>query len=155
MNIHSPRPASQPPASVREFLRAWHVLSLGVSDAQGPWAASCFYAVDERAADLIILTSTKTRHGQCMLVSPLVAGTVVSQPERITDIRGVQFVAQAELLTDTGRSEALDIYLQRHPIARLKPSDIWALRLIDIKYTDNALVFARKTHWRRDLARPQ
>jgi uncharacterized protein len=152
MNIHSPRPASPLPAAVCEFLRAWHVLSLCVTDAQGPWAASLFYAFDETAADLIVLTSPKTRHGQCMLDAPVVAGTVVGQAERITDIRGVQFVAQAKLLKDTGRSEQLDIFLQRHPIARLKPSDVWALRLIDLKYTDNQLVFARKTRWQRDLA---
>jgi uncharacterized protein YhbP (UPF0306 family) len=152
MSVPLSRLASPLPASVCEFLRAWHVLSLGVTDAQGPWAASLFYAFDESAADLIVLTSTKTRHGQCMVESPVVAGTVVGQAERITDIRGVQFTAQAKLLKDTPRSEALDIFLQRHPIARLKPSEVWALRLIDLKYTDNQLVFARKTRWQRDLA---
>ena len=152
MNAPLPPPASPIPAAICEFLRAWHVLSLGISDALGPWAASLFYAFDEPAADLIVLTSTKTRHGQAMLDTPLVGGTVVGQAVRITDIRGVQFVARAKLLTDAGRSQQFDIFLERHPMARLKPSDVWALRLVDIKYTDNQLVFARKTRWHRDLA---
>lgn len=77
------------PGKIAEFLQRHHVLSLAVQDAQGLWAASCFYACDLAAGQLIVLTSLKTRHGQQMSQSPVVAGTISGQPEHWRDICGL------------------------------------------------------------------
>lgn len=62
------------------------------------WVASCFHVFDPQAVALIIMTDRNTRHGQLMLASSQVAGTVAGQPQSIRDIRGVQFAGRAVLL---------------------------------------------------------
>lgn len=138
------------PGKIAEFLQRHHVLSLAVQDAQGLWAASCFYACDLAAGQLIVLTSLKTRHGQQMTQMPVVAGTISGQPEHWRDICGLQFTARAQLLDGAEADAALECFAVRHPIARLKRTDIWALRLEQLKYTSNDYLFAQKTHWQRD-----
>lgn len=137
------------PTAILDHLRDHHVLGLCVVDAEGPWAASCFYAFDAAAMVLVVLTSATTRHGRSMAVAPEVAGTIAGQPERIVDIRGIQFRASAQMLEGEPRRAALDLYRARHPAARLMRSDVWALTLREVKYTDNKLVFGRKISWSR------
>ena len=137
------------PRPIVDLLDSHHVVALAVADDAGPWVASCFYAFDAAAMTLIVLTSTRTRHGRALLASPRLAGAVAGQPEAIADIRGVQFEATAERLAGGHRAAALCRFARRHPQAALLPTDIWALRLDSVKYTDNRIVFARKLHWAR------
>jgi uncharacterized protein YhbP (UPF0306 family) len=138
------------PAIVNSFILDNHVLSVATA-AQGlPWAASCFYAFDSDSASLLVLTAEDTRHGEAMLKTGLVAGTIAGQPTSITEIRGVQFLANAELLQGHAADEGYRIYCIRHPIARLKRSSTWRLAIQELKYTDNAKVFGKKVHWARN-----
>jgi uncharacterized protein YhbP (UPF0306 family) len=137
------------PRPIIDLLDSHHVVALAVADDVGPWVANCFYAFDAGAMALIVLTSTRTRHGRALLASRRLAGAVAGQPEAIADIRGVQFEATAERLAGGRRAAALCRFARRHPQAALLPTDIWALRLDSVKYTDNCIVFARKLHWAR------
>jgi len=89
-----------------------------------------------------------------MLAVPTIGGTVCGQPKNLRDIRGVQFAARAERLDSVARHEALRLYTQRHPLAKLKRTDVWALWLDVVKFTDNRNLFGHKTHWRRDGETP-
>lgn len=140
------------PDKIQEFLVQNHVVSLAIKDDKGLWAASCFYALDTAQARLIVLTSQTTRHGQQMLIQPRLAGTVAQQPRHLREIRGLQFTAHAELLDGIPRQDALGIYTRRHPLAMLKRTDVWAIRLDGVKYTDNHYVFAQKMCWERPSA---
>lgn len=141
------QPVSRP---VAKFIADNHVVSLAVHDADGLWAASCFYVFDEEQMLLVILTDTDTRHGRAMLEHPAVAGTIAGQPVQIRDICGIQFTARAECLPEgAARQAALARYTRAHPMAKLVPADVWALHFESIKYTDNKYVFAHKIYWRR------
>ena len=74
------------------------MVGLAASHGGELWVASCFHVFDPQAVALIIMTDRKTRHGQLMLASSQVAGTVAGQPQSIRDIRGVQFAGRAVLL---------------------------------------------------------
>jgi len=137
------------PRPVIDVLDSHHVVSIATADEAGPWAASCFYAFDAAAMQLIVMTSATTRHGRAMLARRRVSGTVAGQPTAITDIRGLQFEATAALLEGTEQKKAMRRFVRRHPPAAVMPSDVWALKLEAIKYTDNRIVFARKLHWSR------
>ncbi|OSI17778.1 hypothetical protein BWD09_04930 [Neisseria dentiae] len=144
------QPVSRP---VAKFIADNHVVSLAVHDADGLWAASCFYVFDEEKMLLVILTDTGTRHGRAMLEHPAVAGTIAGQPEQIRDICGIQFTARAECLPEgAAHQAALARYTRSHPMAKLVPADVWALHFESIKYTDNKYVFAHKIYWRRNGA---
>jgi uncharacterized protein YhbP (UPF0306 family) len=138
------------PEPVAAFLGRHHVVGLAVADADGPWAASCFYVFDGADGSLVVLTDSDTRHGRAMAAGGPVAGTVAGQPERIVDIEGVQFTAHAERPAGEARAAALALYRHRHPAARLVEVTVWRLRLAAVKHTSNRLGFGRKTQWRRD-----
>jgi uncharacterized protein YhbP (UPF0306 family) len=138
------------PDKIRKFILENHVVSLATIDEGGVWAASCFYSFEATQNLLFILSSTLTRHGQAMLRKDHVAGTISGQPTSLHEIRGVQFSATALLLEGEKRDAALRHYLQRHPVARFKPSEIWEIRLTDVKFTDNSLSFGQKTPWTRN-----
>lgn len=137
------------PDSMAEFMADHHVVSVATLDDEGVWCASCFYAFDPHAARLIILSGAETRHGAAMLARSAVSGTISGQPRHLRDIRGVQFSARAERLESVARHEALRLYTLRHPLAKLKTTDVWALSLDRVKFTDNHRLFGHKTHWTR------
>jgi uncharacterized protein YhbP (UPF0306 family) len=137
------------PESIIEFISSHHVLSLATVDSEGLWSANCFYAVDAEQARLVILSSTNTRHGAAMLANPHISGTISGQPKNIRDIRGIQFSATALRLESMARHQALRLYTQRHPLAKLKSTDTWSLELQQVKFTDNFSIFGHKTHWNR------
>lgn len=139
------------PSVIARFIRENHVLSLATILDERPWAASCFYAFDEERARLIVLTEPSTRHGLAMHANQEVAGTIAGQPQVITDIQGIQFRAHASLLSNGAATDARQLYCERHPAARLKPAPVWQLLLAELKFTDNSLVFGRKTLWQREM----
>lgn len=137
------------PAPIRRFILKHHVLSLATVVADEPWAASCFYALDEARASLIILSASSTLHGAAMLSCPQVAGTIAGQPRLIPMIRGIQFRARAILLDGEDDRAAMEIYCRRHPVARIRRSSAWRLELASIKFTDNSQTFGSKLEWAR------
>ncbi|WGE68348.1 hypothetical protein NYR77_04780 [Actinobacillus equuli subsp. haemolyticus] len=139
------------PSHISRFIHQNHVVSFAVYGKNDFWAANCFYAFDSEQVRLIILTDKNTHHGLLMQENSHIVGTIAAQVETLTDIEGVQFSAHCTCLIDsTARQEALDCYYTRHPIARLKPSDVWEIRFDMIKHTGNKLVFAKKTIWERE-----
>lgn len=140
------------PHNIANFLNRNHVVSIATySPESGLWSACCFYVFDEAHARLIVLTSRKTRHGYNMAAYPNISGTVSGQPNSITKINGIQFQARAVCLeNESERNAAANLFYQAHPIARAMKSDVWALELNFIKFTDNKLVFAQKTLWSRE-----
>ncbi|GAB2896011.1 YhbP family protein [Microvirgula curvata] len=137
------------PATIRDFILGHHVLSLATCDANGPWAASCFYAFDQADVALLILSSGETRHGRHMRDRPQVAGTISGQPQAVHEICGLQFTARAILLEQDLRDRALQCYIGRHPQAGLHTAPVWRLALEQLKFTDNRQQFGHKTRWSR------
>jgi hypothetical protein len=140
------------PANIAAFFAANHVVSIAAAHAGEVWSACCFYVFDADAARLIVLTSQNTRHGAMMAASPRIAATIAGQPEGFTQISGIQLAARARILAGEERKAALAQYTAAHPMAKalaLK-TDVWALDLDSVKYTDNKLVFAQKTRWQRE-----
>jgi uncharacterized protein len=139
------------PKLIEAFIKANHVVSLATVSNGIPWAASCYYAYDEKTKSLIVLTSDQTRHGAQMLENPTVAGTISSQPKSIMEVKGAQFSGTAELLKGGESDSAREIYCARHPAARMMKSQIWRVRLEMVKYTDNACFPDHKLLWHTDV----
>ncbi|QEY23732.1 pyridoxamine 5'-phosphate oxidase family protein [Neisseria animalis] len=139
------------PDHIAAFFRQNHVVSLAAAHEGDIWSACCFYVPDLQAGRLIVLTSRTTRHGVLMSANPRIAGTVAGQPKSLAQIRGIQFQARAEIIEDEAeRKTACALFYQAHPVARAMKSDVWALVLESVKFTDNKQVFAQKTVWQRN-----
>ncbi|MBK1624483.1 hypothetical protein CKO32_13030 [Afifella marina DSM 2698] len=131
------------------FLASYHVLTLACSDGEEVWAANCFYLWLPRSASFVILTDGSTRHAVMMQARRDVAGCVSGQPEKVEDIKGVQFSARATCLPDASARAVRALYEERFPVASKMPAPVWLLAADFLKYTDNSLGFGTKILWSR------
>lgn len=135
------------PQVITDFIQQNHVVNLACQADSSLWAASCFYAFDEKHFRLIILTDRKTLHGQLMLKNSTIVGTIAAQPTDIQKIEGIQFRAIATLLPREKQNEALTLYYKRHKYVEKMQSDVWEICFEYIKHTSNKIQFAQKTEW--------
>ncbi len=115
------------------------------------WCANCFYVFDAAAMALWLMTEPHTRHGGLMLNNGWVVGTIAPKPKSIALIRGVQYRAEAVLLSGEEAEAARARYCKRFPIARAMKASVWRLDLHEVKMTDNTLGFGKKLHWARSI----
>ena len=139
--------------SINRYLREQYTLTLCTFAHDDPWAAPCFYAFDEFEPALLILTDeSTTQHGRQMQVHHQVAGSIFVPTQDISQLQGIQFLAQATKLEGDDAIRARSIYNQRFPFAARLISPIWQLRLDQIKYINHQLGFGHKESWQRDAA---
>lgn len=99
-----------------DYLKSHHVLTLSVTDDDGPWAAALFYASD--GFRCFFLSDPRTRHARATAANPRVAATIQDQPEDWTQIRGIQLEGTVRRLSGVARAAALARYVARfHRIA--------------------------------------
>ena len=77
------------------MLERSHLLSLGVSDTQGPWVADVIFIHDENL-NLHWISDPDTRHSRAILESGRVAGSVTQSVGRGAMNLGIQFEGTAE-----------------------------------------------------------
>lgn len=134
---------------ISTFLNDNHLLALCALDEGEMWSANCFYVADTDAMTLYFMTELKTQHGRMMHKDPQVVGTIATQPESIALIRGIQYRGEAVILSGEQEQAARQRYCQQFPIAVSMPAPIWALKLNEIKMTDNQPAFGTKLRWQR------
>lgn len=133
-----------------DFIQANHVLSLSVRQRNALWAANLFYCADFSDINnisLIVVSDLSTQHGQWMLETPEVAGTIAGQPRRIADIRGLQFQGHIDLLSDEKAAQAEALFYTQFAEAKGRHAPIWRINCNLLKYTDNNLGFGTKLLW--------
>jgi uncharacterized protein YhbP (UPF0306 family) len=106
---------------------------------------------DAATMALWLMTEPHTRHGGLMLNNGRVVGTIAPKPKSIALIRGVQYRAEAVLLSGEEAEAARARYCKRFPIARAMKASVWRLDLHEVKMTDNTLGFGKKLHWARSI----
>ncbi len=99
---------------IAAFLDANHVASLATCGVDGPHAASVFYVRDGLA--LLWVSDPKSRHSAELEADARVAATVAPDYFEFADIRGVQILGQAHVITDTSeRAKARRMLHARYP----------------------------------------
>ena len=136
--------------TIGKWLKKQHVLTYCVGTGESLWCANAFYIFDEEEAAFYFLSEATTRHGQLIGQQGPTAGTINGQPKTVALIRGVQFRGEIRLLNDDEASLPRSLYNKRFPIARAMPAPMWAIRLDELKMTDNTLGFGKKLHWVRE-----
>lgn len=134
---------------IAHFLSKQHVLTLCAGNGLDMWCANCFYVFDAECMALWLMTETHTRHGELMLLNSRVVGTIAPKPKTIALIRGVQYRAEAVMLSGDEEQHARARYCKRFPIAKVMKAPVWQLSLQEVKMTDNTLGFGKKLHWTR------
>ena len=142
------------------MLEAHSTAALATSGEDGPWASSVFYASDDRLC-LYFLTDGRTRHGRNLAGDGRVAAAINADVSAWSDIRGLQIEGVAAVVPETGREEALNLYLDKfgavrtltraprdddeHEIGRrLGLIPIWKLVPARVRILDNRVRFGWK-----------
>ncbi len=97
---------------VRELLAGHNTLTLATSGEGGAWAASVFYASDERC-NLYFVSDLKTRHGRDMNQAARVVAAINRDAAGWDEVIGLQVEGQVEMLTGIARAAALATYLAK------------------------------------------
>lgn len=114
-----------------------------------PYCFTVFFAWDEGNHCLIYKSSPETNHSKILSHNTFVAGTI--HPDKLNKllVQGIQF--EGELL-ESGNpltNGASITYHKRHPIAIVKPGELWVIQVNHIKMTDSTKGFGTKMKWSR------
>ena len=137
---------------IEEFIGEHHLLTFAAAGGADIWCASAFYAWCPKEQAFIITSDGSTRHIRLALESGNgeIAGNIALETESVGLIRGLQFKARLIQAGDGGFfGKYRTLYLKRFPYAVLKGGEVWILKVMEAKFTDNRLCFGKKLYWRR------
>ena len=130
-----------------KFIKKHHVLTLATVSGEGmPYVANCFYAYDAKRNVLVFTSDTTTRHGAEMAANSNVAISIVLETRIVGRVQGIQIVGTAE----RGDDEARKSYIKRFPYAAAADLELWMVRPLMMKLTDNTLGFGKKLIWQSE-----
>jgi len=96
--------------AIRQMLEAHNTLTLATACEDRPWAASLFFASDEKL-NLYFVSDHRTRHAREIESGHDVVATVNADCALWTEVRGLQIEGSARKVTGLGRVKALSVYL--------------------------------------------
>lgn len=96
---------------IGRYMASKHTMGLATCADDTPWACSVFYASDENL-NIYFLTDPNTLHGQ-HLGSGRVAATVNENCRQWHEIKGIQLVGTATIVTGAERECGLSLYLDK------------------------------------------
>lgn len=135
------------PDPIAAFLDQNRVATVCYTDEQkAPQCFTCFFAFSSDVPVMIFKSSYGTGHEGMSRLASEVAGSVLPEKLDLLKIKGIQFKGYtiSESLIDP---KLVNLYYDKYPFARVKSGYIWAISLESIKFTDNTLIFGRKTLW--------
>lgn len=134
------------------FLKKNHLMTLSVIFEASSWSANCFYVLDDENMNLIFVSEQSTKHALGFIDNPIVSGTISKSTNRISLIKGIQFLGKVEKLINLELENGRKKFLNKFPLAILNDDiTFWKLGLNYIKMTDNKIFFGSKTYWQRDI----
>jgi uncharacterized protein len=134
-----------------KFIEKHRILSLAVSDENGPYCCTLFYAFDAGRSNFYFMSSEETKHILLAKANAAVAGTLVSADVSIARLQGIQFTGRFFKPAEGLLYEAKKIYLHKIPAAAFMSSSFWAIEVDFLKMTDNTLGFGKKLIWEREM----
>ncbi|MFV0604364.1 MAG: pyridoxamine 5'-phosphate oxidase family protein [Niabella sp.] len=115
-----------------------------------PYCFTVFYAWDKDQHFLIFKSSPQTKHAKLLLQFPAVAGTILPDKLNKLIVQGIQFEGEILPLNDAKANNAFTTYHKKHPMALVKPGELWIVQVQHIKMTDSTKGFGTKLIWNRE-----
>ncbi|MDR0385141.1 MAG: pyridoxamine 5'-phosphate oxidase family protein [Prevotellaceae bacterium] len=138
-----------PDASIINFIKKRHVLTLATCDGSVPYCSSMFYTLLEKEFCLVFTSAENTRHIMEITKNPVVAGAIAPATETVGKIQGLQFCGIMMDVSGQLKARATAAYLKRFPYAVLSGAPVWVIEITFAKFTDNRLGFGKKLIWER------
>ncbi len=120
-----------------------------VDENSKPYCFAVFYAWDTENNTLIYKSSPDTNHSKILSLNTFVAGTI--HPDKLNKllVQGIQFEGELLKPDSPAAKHASSIYHKRHPLAIVKPGELWVIQVNHIKMTDSTKGFGTKLEWQR------
>jgi len=129
------------------FLKNQTCASISGIDADGnPYCFNCFYVFDAENGSIYFKSSAETFHGQCMLNNQNVAGTILPDKLNKLALKGIQFTGRISFDEEL-KERAVATYHREYPLALAMHGQVWKIKLLSAKLTDNSLGFGKKIKW--------
>lgn len=136
------------PKEIAKFLNEQTCVNIACIDAENqPYCFTRFFAFDEKNKCIYFKSSDNTHHAQLLTENGISAGTVLEDRLNKAFLKGLQFQAFVRK-SNADDSLASKIYHKKFPMALVVPGDIWVVEFKVMKFTDNALGFGHKIHWK-------
>lgn len=151
-------------AAIRAMLESCSTATLATAGAEGPWAATVFYASDAEL-NLYFVSDHRTRHGRDLAARPELAVAINPDVDTWAAVRGLQLAGRATVLGGADRVAGLARYLARfHDVralfdaprdrneetiaARLKAANLYRFEPDWIRLIDNGRWFGYREELR-------
>jgi uncharacterized protein YhbP (UPF0306 family) len=137
------------PEPIVAFLNDSSVVTMATSIDDHPYCAACYFAYVPGAHLLAFKSDSDTKHIEDALHNNFIAGSIL--PDKIVRAKpkGIQFTGEFFKAEGEIGEQAKRAYIKKFPLAGIFRGDIWVIALSKIKFTDNTLVFGKKTMWER------
>jgi uncharacterized protein YhbP (UPF0306 family) len=137
------------PEEIVKFLEDSSVVTIATSIDNHPYCAACYFAYVPEAQLLAFKSDSDTKHIEDALHNNVVAGSIL--PDKIVTAKpkGLQFTGEFFKAEDEIGEKAKWAYLKKYPVASIFRGDIWVIALAKVKFTDNTLIFGKKSLWER------
>jgi uncharacterized protein YhbP (UPF0306 family) len=137
---------------INSFIEENTCASIACLDSNGhPYCFSCFYAVDTKEGLLFFKSSSDSNHAAFLTSNPIIAGTILPDKLNKLQVKGIQFEGTILHVDDELAKNASLQYYKSNPMAMAMSGEIWTVKIIRIKYTDNSLGFGKKIIWERPV----
>lgn len=135
---------------IAKFLAEHHVLTLATEDEKGPYCCNLFYVYLPQRNWFVATSAADTLHVRQATRNPRVAASVVLETSVVGKVRGLQLRGTMAWPEGEERRVARNAYLRRFPFAAVMDLELWIIRPVFFKYTDNRLGFGKKIIWEND-----
>ena len=137
------------PNDITHFLESFKICTICFVDEDNkPHCINCFYYFDAENQLLVFKSSTGTNHTSLTKDGVPVSGTVLPEHIDLLKIKGLQFSGSIISNKEASNYNISFNYHKKYPVAIAMPGYIWAVKLNNLKYTDNSLVFGKKIIWK-------
>jgi hypothetical protein len=101
-------------SSIGRYLVRHTTMSLATCHDGRPWSTDLFYASDDRC-QLYFVSSTTTWHCQHIEANPRVSASISGECSDWKEIKGVQLVGVASVVSKADRDGVIETYLTKFP----------------------------------------
>jgi uncharacterized protein YhbP (UPF0306 family) len=115
-----------------------------------PYCFSCFFAYDPDEQLICFKSSPAAHHSSLVNDGTLVAGTINPDKLNRLAIKGIQFRGMVLDNDEVLKNRVRSLYHSRFPFSIAMPGEMYVIKLLSIKMTDNTLSFGKKMHWAKD-----
>ncbi len=129
------------------FIESQKNMTLCTAVNDSPYCANCFYAYLESDNLLVFKSARETLHICNALLNNNVAGTIIPDVSKIGTIKGIQFTGKFMTFTGSLSVKAKRAYYKMFPFALPMKGELWGIKLLHVKMTDNTLGLGKKIIW--------